>query len=62
MRPFSRKMFHVWDENHRLQVWFPYIEKVQALEIDWHICVDNFVFDSKTSLIEPLTVMTELNN
>jgi hypothetical protein len=54
-------MFHVWDGNHRLQAWFPYIERVYPLEADWHICVDNFVLDSKTGLIELFIMMTELN-
>ncbi len=42
-RPLYRQMFHVWDENHRLQAWFPYIQKVHPFDANWHICMDRFM-------------------
>jgi hypothetical protein len=54
-------MFHVWDRNHRLQAWFPYIKKVHPFDADWHICMDSFVLDSKSGLIELLTIMRKFN-
>jgi hypothetical protein len=61
LRPIYGEMFRVWDGDHIFQVWFPYIEKVHAFYVDWHICVDNFVLHTKSGLIELLTTMIELN-
>ncbi len=57
----SSKMFHVWDGNHRLQPWFPYIERAHPKDEDWHICVESFVLDTRDGLVELLTVMPGLN-
>jgi hypothetical protein len=55
------KMFHVWDEDHRFQAWFLNIEKVHPLNVDWHICMDNFFLDSKSGLMDLLTTMMKFN-
>jgi hypothetical protein len=52
---------HIWDWNHKLQTWFLYIEKVHPFDVDWHICVDNFVLDNKNNFVEFFTTMMELN-
>jgi hypothetical protein len=31
------KMFHVWDGNHMLQAWFPYINEVHAKNKSRHV-------------------------
>jgi hypothetical protein len=31
------RMFYVWDGNHRLQAWYPYIERVHPNDEDWHV-------------------------
>jgi hypothetical protein len=31
------KMFHVWDGNHMLQAWFPYINEVRAKNKSKHV-------------------------
>jgi hypothetical protein len=36
----SNKMFHVWDGNHRLLAWYPYIERHHQDEYDWHYSVE----------------------
>jgi len=33
------KMFHVWDGNHRLQAWYPYINEVHAKNKSRHVQV-----------------------
>ncbi len=55
------KMFHVWDKNHHLQASCPYIDKNHALEEDWHISMDSFIFDTMNGLVELLTTMTYVN-
>jgi hypothetical protein len=49
LRPLSGKMFDISDENHKLQAWFPYLH---PFEKDWHICMDSFVIDTKSGLVE----------
>ncbi len=61
LRSLSGKMFHICDENHRLQAQFPYIEKVHSLDPDWHICVNSFILDNKIGLVDLLIAMTKLN-
>jgi hypothetical protein len=39
------KMFHVWDGNHMLQAWFPYINEVHAKNIR-HVQVTSWMFDA----------------
>ncbi len=37
LKLFSRCMLFVWDGNHRLQAWLPYINYLQDDEPPWHI-------------------------
>ncbi len=60
-KPMFGKMFHVWDRDHIFQTWFSYIEKVHPLNVDWHICMDNFFLNSKSGLVDLITSMTKLN-
>jgi hypothetical protein len=57
----SRKMFHVWDNNHHLQAWWPYIDANHPNKPNWHIKVDSFVLDTTNGLIKLLTTMTNIN-
>jgi hypothetical protein len=61
LRLLFGKMFHIWDGNHKLQMWFPYIEIVHPLEANWHIYVDSFALDSKIGLVKLLTTMIKLD-
>jgi hypothetical protein len=40
------KMFHVWDRNHRLLAWFPYINEVHVKNKSRHVWVTSWVFDA----------------
>jgi len=54
-------LFHVWDRNHRLQAWWPYIDLNHPNEEDWYISINAFVLDTTNGLIELLITMTNLN-
>lgn len=34
------KMFFVWDGNHRLMAWVPYIASKHSQELKWHYAVE----------------------
>ena len=36
---FSRKMFFVWDGNHRLKAWMPYIAECHPTDVSFHVHV-----------------------
>lgn len=40
------KMFHVWDGNHRLQAWYPYINEVHGANLSRHVCVTSWVLNA----------------
>ncbi len=50
LQKFSGGMFYVWDNNHQLQAWMPYISRVHPNDLSWHIVVD-----TKEGLIHLLT-------
>ncbi len=54
-------MFFMWDGNHRLQVWMPYICFVYDDDVSWHISMDSILLDVFHGLVELLTIMTDLN-
>jgi len=54
-------MFHLWDENHDLHAWWPYIDANHLNELDYHIKVDSFVLDTTNGLINLLITMTNIN-
>jgi hypothetical protein len=39
-------MFHIWDENHCLQAWWPYVDLNHPYEKDWQLSIDAFVLDT----------------
>jgi hypothetical protein len=53
-------MFFVWDCNHRLYAWLPYIKHLHDDEPSWHIFVDSVFLNTFHGLVELLTVMMEL--
>jgi hypothetical protein len=55
------KMFHIWDWNHHLQTWRPYIDLNHPNEEDWHIFVEAFVLDTTNGLVELLTAIIDFN-
>jgi hypothetical protein len=57
----SWKMFHIWDDNHHLQAWWPYIDLNHPNEPKWHIKVNSFVLDTTNGLVELFTTMTNIN-
>jgi hypothetical protein len=57
----SWKMFHIWDGNHRLQAWWPYIDLNHPNETKWQVKVDSFVLDTTNGLVELLITMTNIN-
>jgi len=57
LKSLFRGMFFVWDGNHRLQAWLPYINHLQNDEPSWHIFVDSVVLDISHGLVELLTAM-----
>jgi hypothetical protein len=54
-------MFYVWDSNHQLQAWMPYISRVHPNDLSWHIVVDFIMLDMREGLIHLLIVMIEMN-
>lgn len=54
-------MFHICDGNYRLQVWFPYIDRVHPREKKWHICVGSFILNTNSKLVELFTTMMDIN-
>jgi len=34
---------------------------MHPFDANWHICMDKFVFDNKSGLVELFTTMTKLN-
>jgi hypothetical protein len=54
-------MFFVWDGNHKLQAWLPYIQHVHNEDPEWHYLVDSIVFNTSHCLVELLIAVTYLN-
>ncbi len=40
------KMFHIWDENHTLQAWYPYINEVHVKNKSRHLQITSWMFDA----------------
>ena len=57
LKVFSRKMFMVWDGNHRLQAWLPIINR----DYTRHYVVENIILDVKRDLATMLAVLHEVN-
>jgi len=54
-------MFPIWNGNHHLQAWWPYIDANHPNEPNWHIKVHSFVLDITNGLVELFTTMTNIN-
>ena len=39
LKRFSNRMFFVWDENHRLKAWMPYITECHPEDLAFHVHV-----------------------
>ena len=61
LRVFLKKMFMVWDGNHKLQAWLPIIEQFHAGDINWHYRVESVVLDPKKEIPSVLTALHEVN-
>lgn len=61
LRKFSGKMFHVWDGNHRLQSWYPFINSEHPNELAWHFSVDCIMLELKGDVVAALTALHEIN-
>jgi hypothetical protein len=59
--PFSNKLFFVWDTNHYIQTWMPYISRLHGDDPSWHIFVDSILFNTSKGLVEVLIAMIDLN-
>ncbi len=57
----SSRMFFVWDGNHRLQAWLPYIQCVYNEDPKWHYSMDSIVLNTSHCLVELFTATTDLN-
>jgi hypothetical protein len=56
------KIFLVWDGNHCLQAWLPYVNMVHWKDPAWHISMDAIVLDTIVGFVELFKVMAYLNN
>jgi len=56
-----RKLLYLWDDNHRLQACLPCINSIHPNDVDWHVEIHNFLFNTTCELVELLTTMTNLN-
>jgi hypothetical protein len=43
-------MFIMWDDNHRLQAYMPYISRIQLEDLYWHIIVDSIMLNIREGL------------
>ena len=58
---FSGKMFFVFDGNHRLQAWKPYIDRLHSDDIKWHYSVDSIILDISSNVPQVLIAMNDVN-
>jgi hypothetical protein len=54
-------MFFVWDGNHRLQAWLPYIDRMHKTKENWHVAVDSIILDKIRQVVILLIAMTNFN-
>jgi hypothetical protein len=54
-------MFYLWDGNHQLQAWMPYIFRIHPHDLSWHIAMDSILLDTRESLVHLFTTMTNMN-
>ncbi len=61
MKSLSKCMFFVWDDNHKLQAWLPYIQLVHNEDLEWHYLVDSIVLYIVHGLVKFLIAMINMN-
>jgi hypothetical protein len=62
LKSLLKRMFFVWDGNHKLLALLPYIKHLHDDEPPWHISIHSIVLDtSHDGLVELHTTMTKLN-
>lgn len=61
LQRFNGKMFYVWDGNHQLQAWMPYISRVHLHDLFWHIPTDSIMLDMRGGVIHLLVTMIDMN-
>jgi hypothetical protein len=54
-------MFLVWDRNHQLRAWMPYIPRVHSDDLYWHIVVDSIMLDTREDLVHLFIAMIGMN-
>jgi len=57
----TKKMFFVWDGNHRLQTWYPYISRHHGDEYDWHFSVEARLLDTLGHTGQVINAMNDIN-
>jgi hypothetical protein len=62
LQRFNGRMFYVWDNNHLLQAWMPYISRVHPYDFSWHIVVDSIMLDTRKGLVHLLVTKIDMNN
>jgi hypothetical protein len=54
-------MFHVWDDNHRIQAWMPIINNDHLDDISWHYTVKSIILVVNGDVVSMLTALHEIN-
>jgi hypothetical protein len=57
LQRFSGRICYVWDDNHQLQAWMPYISRVHPYDFSLHIVVDSIMLDMREGLVHLLIAM-----
>jgi hypothetical protein len=58
---FLPNCIFLWEDNHKLQIWLFYTQRVHHEDPKWHYSVDSIVFNASHALVELLIAMTDLN-
>ena len=61
LKIFSKKMFMVWDGNHRLKAWLPIINREHAHDPDWHYAVESIVLTIKGDVASAIAMLHHVN-
>jgi len=57
----AESKFFVCDGNHRRIAWMNHISRLHPLDIDWHICVDSIVLDTRNRIGVAMQAMHDIN-
>jgi hypothetical protein len=61
LKIFLGMMFHVWDGNHRLQAWFPIINRDHACDRNWHVAVESIILEVNGVVPTVLSALYQVN-